>query len=207
MSARLAAGRGPLASPRRWAILVGALAIVAIALTAFVLTRGPATSRGDGAAAGASAGGAAGASTGPGGQVIGTVPGFPSSIGGVSLVAGQYSASAILDKPGGAPISALLTRLGVDSSKTRLTAAVDHDQRLSIGVWEMPGASASSLVDGWKAVAGGGWESQSIAGQSVLVGTDASTSHPAYVTAADGRLIYIVTAERPLAEAAITALR
>jgi hypothetical protein len=202
---RLVAGRGFWASPRRWVILVGALAVVLVVLAVVILTRGPsARSGGEGTASA----GAAVATTGQGGQITGTVPGFPTSVGGVNLVAGKYRAADILDKPGGEVISAFLARIGVSPSAATLTAAVDHDQRLSIGVWDVPGSGASELLDSWKGVAGAdGWQSESVAGESVLVGTDTATKRPAYVGTTDGQLLYIVTSERSLAEAALTALR
>jgi hypothetical protein len=176
------------------AILVG----VALALQVFLA--------GQRAPSGSNAGGDAGGAT-SGGQIIGTIPGFPAEVGGVRLVAAKYTAADILDRPGGALISSFLTSLGVDAGSVQVTAGVDINERLAIGVWEIPGAGASSLLDAWSRAAGDGWRGQSVAGESVLAGSDATSGEPAVVMARDGRLVYVVSAESELVVAAVEQLR
>lgn len=137
----------------------------------------------------------------------GTVPGFPTQIGNMQLTAVQYAAPDVLIKPGGDVMEAMLTRLGVDPVGVHLTAAIDAERRLSIGVWTVPDVEASALLEAWQAVSGrlNGWEADQLAGQSVLVAHVAS-GRTAYAAATDGRFIYIVTSDPLLAAAALTAL-
>jgi hypothetical protein len=137
----------------------------------------------------------------------GTVPGFPTHIGNTQLTAVQYAAPDVLTKPGGDVMEAMLTRLGVDPAGVHLTAAIDPDRRLSLGVWTVPAIQAAALLEAWQAVAGrsNGWEADQFAGQSVLVAHVAS-GRTAYAAATEGRFIYIVTSDPLLAAAALTAL-
>jgi hypothetical protein len=186
------------------AALLGAGAIIA-ALTGF---RSSPTNSSATGANGAKNSSVSSGARGAGTPAPGTVRGFPTQIGNVQLIAVQYAASDVLARPGSDAMKAMLTRLSVDPAGVRLTAAVDRQKRLSVGVWTIPGANASALLEAWQAVAtsSAGWKADEIVGQSVLVAHLASGG-TAYVAASDGRFIYIVTSDPLLAAAALTALR
>jgi hypothetical protein len=214
-----AAGRGLRASPLRrlsrspiliargaviLAALLGAGAIIA-AMTGFWSSPANVSATGaDGATNSSALSGARGAGT----PAPGTVPGFPTQIGNLQMIAVQYPASDVLAKPGSDAMKAMLTRLSVDPAGVRLTAAVDPQKHLSVGVWTIPGANASALLEAWQAVATSSedWKADEIAGLSVLVASVGSGG-TAYAAATDGRFIYIDTSDPLLAAAALTALR
>jgi hypothetical protein len=205
MTNLVTAGRGLRALSRSSITAIAGTGVLAIllgvALALQLSLAGQRASPGSNARGGASSGATSG------GQIIGTVPGFPSEVGGVRLVAAKYTAADILDRPGGALIRSFLTSLRVDAATVQVTAGVDINERLAIGVWDIPGAGASSLLDAWTKAAGDGWHSQSVAGESVLAGSDATSGNPAYVMARDGRLVYVVSGEQALAVAAVEQLR
>jgi hypothetical protein len=204
-------GRGLRALPRHRAsglAVAGAVAFVVVATVLVVALNRP-TSAPHAAAAAGGAGTAAGSAAplGAGGQIIGQVPGFPASVAGLDLASVQYQAPEILGRRGGDLMRAMLARLGVEAATVRLTVGVDRARRLTIGVWEIPGATAPEIEDAWRAAAGQGWQLQDLSGRSVLTGPDPTGAGTAYTAADDGRFLYVVTAERPLAAAAFSTLR
>jgi hypothetical protein len=205
MTNSVTAGRGLRALSRSSITAIagtGILAVLVVVALALQLSLA-----GQRASSGSNAGDGAGSGATSGGQIIGTVPGFPAEVGGVRLVAAKYTAADILDRPGGALIRSLLASLGVDPASVQVTAGVDINERLAIGAWEIPGAGASALLDAWTKAAGDGWHGQSVAGESVLAGSDATSGEPAIVMARDGRLVYVVSAEPELIVAAVERLR
>lgn len=141
------------------------------------------------------------------GSAIQTTPaGSPDveSMAGLELQVASYPVPDVLDGAGGAELAAMLETLGIQPADVDLEVAIDPAGTLAIGRWQLPGRDADAILSAWGEAVDGTWASETLAGANALSGRGTDGSR-AWATARNGLLIYIVTNDRDLAEAAATA--
>ena len=126
------------------------------------------------------------------------------SIAGLELQVATYPVPDVLDGEGGAELAAMLETLGLLPADVGLEVAIDPAGTLSIGRWQLPGRDADAILSAWDEAVDGAWASETLAGAAALSGRGADGSR-AWAISRDGLLVYIVTDDRDLAEAAAAA--